>query len=71
MALLPLIDFNPSDINCVYSALLFVCEQADHYDQPLDVILSAHQSSLLKRVLLRLGRFHTLLSFLGNMGHFM
>ena len=79
---LPMIDLNPGDTNCVYSTLMFICEHVKRYrvvliitfDQPLwwkslEVIMSAPANSPLKLVILRLGGFHTLMSFLGSIGH--
>ena len=81
---LPLIDLNPSDMNCIYSTLTFICEHAQRYgtipmitfDQPLwwkalNIILSVPDESPLKSIILRLGGFHTLMSFLGSIGHIM
>ena len=75
---------NPSVTNCIYSTLIFVCDHADRYgvdpivtfDQPLwfkamTIIESQTDSSKLSSVVLRLGGFHTLMSFLGSIGHLM
>ena len=71
-----------SDINRVYSPLLFVCDHAKRndivpiltFDQPLWwkvllFILSESKHSPLKTVVLRLGEFHSLMSLLGRIGH--
>jgi hypothetical protein len=81
---LPMIDLNPSDLNCVYSTLIFVCDHAHRYgvtpiitfDQPLwwkamTIVESETDSSKLSYVVVRLGGFHTLMSFLGSIGHLM
>ncbi|CAC5403501.1 unnamed protein product [Mytilus coruscus] len=81
---LPMIDMNASDMSCIYSTLLFVSNQAHRYnrtpvltfDQPLywkalTIIQNEHPNSQLKSVVLRLGAFHTEMSFLGCIGHIM
>ena len=79
-----MIDLNPSDVNCVFTTLNFVCDQAQRYcqtpivtfDQPLfqkatDIIEYQDPSSSMKKLVLRLGKFHTQMSFLGCIGHLM
>lgn len=81
---LPMIDMNASDISCVYSTLNFICSQARCYgvtpvvtfDQPLywkayTIIANEMPVSSLKSLVLRLGGFHTEMSFLGCIGHIM
>lgn len=81
---LPMIDMNPSDMTCVNSTLHFVSEHAQRhgvtpvvtFDQPLwwkamTIIHAAAENSPLHSVLPRLGGFHTLMSFLGSIGHLM
>ncbi|GFS26848.1 hypothetical protein ElyMa_007067800 [Elysia marginata] len=81
---LPMIDLNPSDMSCVYSTLLFVAKEAKRhnkkpvltFDQPLwwkaqMIVLSEPSDSELKSFVLRLGGFHTLMSFLGAIGKIM
>jgi hypothetical protein len=78
--MLSIVDLNPSDEDCIYSTLVFVMNQARKFniktpnitfDQPLyikavDISLKAHLD-----IVVRLGGFHTLMSFLGSMGHLM
>ena len=67
----PMLDLNPGDMSCVYSALEFIASQAQKnnvtpimtFDQPLylkalTVISSEHADSDLKSIILRLGTFH-------------
>ena len=81
---LPMIDMDPGNISCVYSTLHFICQQASRYqvtpvitfDQPLwwkalQVIQSQPENSPLHPVVLRLGGFHTQMSFIGSIGHLM
>ena len=81
---LPMIDLNPGDISCIYSTLLFVCDHAKCYnatpiitfDQPLwwkalTIIENEPEDSELHGIVLRLGGFHSLMSFLGAIGHIM
>lgn len=81
---LPMIDMNPSDVTCIYSTLKFVCEHARRhgvtpiitFDQPLwwkalMIIETEPTGSVLNDIVLRLGGFHTEMSFLGSIGHLM
>ena len=81
---LPMIDMNPSDVICVYSTLKFVREHAHRhdvtpiitFDQPLwwkalMIIETEPEESDLRDIVLRLGGFHTEVSFLGCIGHLM
>ena len=82
--LLPMIDMNPSDVTCVYSTLKDVCEHARRhdvtpiltFDQPLwwkalMIFVTEPVCSNLRDIVLRLGGFHTEMSFLGCIGHLM
>eukprot|EP00112_Aurelia_sp_Birch-Aquarium-sp1_P015562 Seg3462.1 transcript_id=Seg3462.1/GoldUCD/mRNA.D3Y31 product="hypothetical protein" protein_id=Seg3462.1/GoldUCD/D3Y31 len=81
---LPLIDMNPSDMSCVCSTMMYVCEQARHqgctpiltFDQPLwwkALMIQSNEpeGSVLKNMILRLGTFHIQMSFLGCIGYLM
>lgn len=81
---LPMIDLDPNDLSCIYSTLVFVSSHAKRYnctpvitfDQPLwwkaNVILENERDSAdLKGMIIRLGGFHILMSFLGCIGHLM
>ena len=82
---LPMIDMNPSNVTCVSSTLKFVSEHAQRhnianpivtFDQPLwwkafNIIQTEPAGSDLRKVILRLGAFHTEMSFLGTIGHLM
>ncbi|XP_065915240.1 uncharacterized protein [Dysidea avara] len=81
---LPMIDINPSDTTCVYSTLKYIQEHSRRhnvtpiitFDQPLwwkalMIIVSEPVGSELKSIVLRLGGFHTEMSFLGCIGHLM
>jgi len=77
VSVLPLIDLNLSDINCIFSTLVFIQQQAEKlsittpcvtFDQPLwvkavDIILANRMN-----IVCRLGGFHTIMSFLGSIG---
>lgn len=82
--LLPMIDMDPGDLTCIYSTLCFVSDHAKRYDvtpvvtfdQPLwwkatSIIENEKEGSPLKSVVLRLGGFHTLMSYLSCIGHVM
>jgi len=80
ISMLPIIDLNSNDRNCIYSVLLFITKQAQAmnfptpcitFDQPLwqkavEVTLSESLN-----VVCRLGGFHLLMSFLGSIGTLM
>ncbi|XP_053373150.1 uncharacterized protein LOC123533634 [Mercenaria mercenaria] len=81
---MPMIDMSPSDDSCIYSTLHFVCDQSAKYgvtpiltfDQPLFqkatyIINCQNEKSPLRKLVLRLGGFHTEMSFLGSIGHLM
>lgn len=79
---LPMIDMPPTHMSCVYSQLIFVPDLAARhgtkpiltFDQPwfwkAQVIVDNKPAdSHLHSVMLRLGSFHTKLTFLGGNGH--
>ena len=82
---LPMIDMNPSDVTCINSTLKFVSDHAKShdnatpiitFDQPLwwkafNIIQTEPAGSELRKVVLRLGAFHTEMSFIGSIGHLM
>ena len=81
---MPMIDMNPSDMSCIYSTLKFVAKQSDKlqvtpvitFDQPLywkayTIVFSEPENSDLKCIVVRLGAFHTEMSFLGAIGKLM
>ena len=81
---LPMIDLDPGNMTCIYSTLSFISDHAKRYnvvpmvtfDQPLwwkalNIIESEAPGSDLHNIILRLGGFHTLLSFLGCIGRIM
>ena len=80
ITMLPLIDMKPSDETCVYSTLLFVHSQARKVNMP-SVCITLDQPLWLKaveisrtsglNVVVRLGSFHLLMSFLGSIGKVM
>jgi len=81
---LPMIDMYPGDQTCILSTLTYICSLAERhtispvitFDQPLffkasEVIYNAPPDSILKRIVLRLGSFHTLMNALGAIGTLM
>jgi hypothetical protein len=75
--LLPIIDLNPSDRSCILSTLLFISNQADRlnietpsvtFDQPLWIKAVEVVLSQSLNVVCRMGVFHMIMSFLGNIG---
>lgn len=84
ISILPMIDLNPSDFTCIYSTLLYVAKEANTYgippiltfDQPLYwkaqlIIHNSPEDSPLKKIVLLLGGFHTIMSFMGCIGSLM
>ena len=82
--ILPMIDMNPSDPTCISSTLHYVANHAKKYkftpiitfDQPLywkalSIVLSEDEGSILKKVVLKMGGLHTIMSFLGSIGYLM
>ena len=78
---LPMIDLNPSDPVCIRSTLHYFADHASTldvtpvvtFDQPLfykvwQIIQSEPQESPLKKIVLKMGGLHTLMSFLGSIG---
>ncbi|KAJ8043553.1 hypothetical protein HOLleu_10691 [Holothuria leucospilota] len=77
---LPLIDLKPSNPTCIYSTMLFVINQAHTlniptpvltFDQPLWLKAYEIATSKALKIVLILGGFHTLMSFLGSIGYIM
>ena len=77
---LPIIDLNPNDINCIYSTLIFVINQARQqkvitpcitFDQPLYWKATEIIKAERLEVVCRLGGFRTLMSILGSIGKVM
>ncbi|XP_045211013.2 uncharacterized protein LOC123562441 [Mercenaria mercenaria] len=81
---LSMIGMPPSDLSCITSTLHFVAKVSRTYDvtpvltfdQPLFqkatyILDTVQPSSPIKNVVLRLGGFHTQMSFLGCIGHLM
>ena len=84
MFFLPMIDLNPSDYSCVISTFPFVSKEAERhgstpvltFDQPLywkaqEIKANMPDHQDVKQIVLRLGAFHTEMSFLGTIGHLM
>ena len=78
--MLSIVDLNPSDNDCIYSTLMFVNNMAKSYnittanitfDQPLYIKANDIVAKANLDIVVRLGGFHTLMSFLGSIGHLM
>lgn len=81
---LPMIDLNPTSHSCVYTTLKFVCEEARRlnvatpiitFDQCLWIkameVICSNNEGEFDNIVVRLGGFHTLMSFLGTIGDLM
>ena len=81
---MPMIDQKSTDVSCIASTLTFICNQASDYNktpvvtfnQPLYWKTMKIQASLqpdnpIRKCVIRLGDFHTSMSFLGAIGHLM
>ena len=73
--MLPLIDLNPIDESCIYSTLIHTINQAKYlnietpcvtFDQPLWIEVFETVKTKNLRIVLRLGGFHSLMSFVGS-----
>jgi hypothetical protein len=80
VSLLPIIDLNPSDLSCRYSTLSFIIEQSKvlnvktpvvTFDQPLWLKATEVVQAKALKVVLILGGFHLMMSFMGSIGHLM
>ena len=84
VAFMPMVDLKANDEICIFSTTYFTVGQAKKYnaypiltfDQPsyqkaYEIQGKESENSKLKRIVLRLGRLHTCMSFLGSIGHFM
>lgn len=78
--MLPIIDLSPTDESCIFSTLLFVEKQAAQlqvkvpcitFDQALFIKAVDIVRACGLKVVVRLGGFHTLMSFLGAVGSVM
>ena len=76
VAMLPIINLNPSDETCIYSTLMFIQDQSEKhnksvpcvtFDQPLWLKATKIIQERGLPIVCRLGSFHTLMSFLSNM----
>ena len=76
----PIIDLNPNDEECIYSAHLFVTEQAKRmrvsvpcvtFDLPLWLKVGSFIEEAGLGIVSRLGDFHTLMNYLGSIGKVM
>ena len=80
ITLLPIIDLNPTNYTCIYSTLLFVIDQCRRLNIPTPSI-TLGQSLWLKstaisvekllNIVIHLGGFHTLMSFVDSIGSLM
>ena len=81
---LPIIDMNPSDPTCVYSTLHYISKHAEKhnctpivtFDQPLfykanAIIENKPSDSRVKNLVVKIGGFHKIMSFVGCKGHLM
>ena len=81
---LPMIDMDPTDMSCIYSTLHFVAAESHRqgvtpmltFDQPLywkAKMINVHvkEGSELAPIVVNLGGFHSVMSFLGCMGQVM
>ena len=78
--MLPIIDLDPTDMSCIYSTLLFVIKQAKElniptpiltFDQPLWLKAMEIVKALNLKVILILGGFRTMMSYVGCIGKLM
>lgn len=68
---LPIIDLDPTDMNCIHSALVFITKQATELKVETPVVTfkgTEIVQTLDLKIVLILGRFHMMLSFAGSVG---
>ena len=74
---LPIIDLDPTDMSCIYSTLLFVIGQARQlgmevpvlpFDQPLWLKATEIVNAKSLPIVLILGGFHLMMSYVGSLG---
>ena len=81
---LPMIDLSASNKTCIYSTFNCIATQGTRYgfmpiitfDQPLwwkamEIIANSSNGCPIRNIFLKLGGFHTLMSFVGSIGHIM
>ena len=75
--MLPIIDMDPGDRTCIFSTLLFIIDQAKKlnictpcvtFDQPLWLKATEVAKSESLNIVIRMGVFHMIMSFLGSIG---
>lgn len=75
--LLPIVDMNPSDDDCIYSTLTYIQTQAQRLNIPtpcvtFDQALWIKAIEIIKSKSLNIvGGFHTMMSFVGSIGQMM
>ena len=82
--IMPMIDEKSSDYSCIYTTMMFIDEQARRhgktplltFDQPLywkafEILAQLMRNGTQCDIVLILGSFHTLMSFLGSIGNLM
>ena len=78
--MLPIIDLDPTDINYIYSTLIFLVQQATSlhidtpvvtFDEPLWLKATEIVQTLDLKIVLILGGFHMIMSFAGSIGMLM
>ena len=77
---LPIIDLDPYDMSCIYSTLLFVIDQSKQlrievpvltFDQPLWHKATEIANAMSLSIVLILGGFHLMMSYVGSLGFVM
>ncbi|KAJ8879448.1 hypothetical protein PR048_020056 [Dryococelus australis] len=74
---LPMIDMNPTTHSCVYTTLKFIRPEAQRLNIDVLVVTFDHNRNVNSKpdefpcLVIRLGGFHTLMSFLGSIGEIM
>ena len=77
ISILPIIDLDPTNLSCIFSTLRFIEEQANiiniptpvvTFDQPLWLKATEIVSAKSMNIVLVLGGFHLMMSFLGSIG---
>ena len=80
VSMLPIIDLDPADMNCIYSTLIFIVPQATSlyinsavatFNQPLWLKATEIFQTLNLKIVPILGRFHMMMSYAHSIGMLM
>ena len=71
VTMLPTINLDPTDMNCIYSTLVFIIKQATVLNVETPVVTFEFETFIDLKIELILGGFHTMMSSAGSAGSLM